>query len=531
MANKPTYEQLEQKVKELEKEVDKRRHAEEALRKSEERFRELAELLPETIFEMNAEGTLTFVNRKAFNQFGYSQGDLNGGLSAFNMIAPEDHQRALENAAKVMKGEQIGLSEYQALRKDGRAFPVILRSAPIIRDGEPTGLRGILIDISEKKRLEAQLHQAQKMESIGTLAGGIAHDFNNLLMGIRGRASLMLENIDASDPKFQHLIGIEEDVKSAVSLTKQLLGFARKGKYEVKPTDLNDLLHNSAQMFWRTKKEITIHKKLDQKLWTVEIDQGQIEQVLLNIFVNAWQAMPHGGPVYIQTQNLKLDEDLAKPHGVKTDRFVKIAITDTGIGMDDKTLQRVFDPFFTTKEKERGTGLGLASAYGIIKNHGGIITVESEIGRGTSVIIYLPAVDKDASGARETPQKTGTETETVLFVDDEEVVVTVGRQMLEKLGYAVLTATGGKEALNAYTNSNNKIDIVILDMIMPDMGGGETFDRLREMNPNLKVLLSSGYSIDGQAAEILRRGCNGFIQKPFGLKKLSQKIRQILDEE
>ena len=531
MTKKPTYERLEQKVKELEKEVDKRRQAEKALRKSEERFRELAELLPETIFEMNAEGPLAFANRKAFDQFGYSKNDLNEELSAFNMIAAEDQQRAIENAAKVMKGEKIGLSEYQALRKDGSTFPVILRSAPIIRDGKPTGLRGIIIDISEKKRLEAQLQQAQKMESIGTLAGGIAHGFNNLLMGIQGRTSLILEDLDESDPNFQHLVGIEDGVKSAVSLTKQLLGFAREGKYEVKPTDINNLLHNSAQMFGRTKKEITIHQKLDQKLWTVEIDQCQIEQVLLNIFVNAWQAMPQGGTLYIQTENLSLDEDFVKPHGLKSGRYVKVAITDTGTGMDDKTLQNIFDPFFTTKDKERGTGLGLASSYGIIKNHGGIITVESEIGKGTSVIIYLPAVDKAAVGGRETSKKTRTETETILFVDDEEVVVTVGRQMLEKLGYAVLTAAGGKEALNTYKNSNTKIDLVILDMIMPDMGGGETFDRLKERNPNLKILLSSGYSINGQATEILRRGCNGFIQKPFDLKKLSQKIRKILDQE
>jgi PAS domain S-box-containing protein len=500
--------------------IFERKQMEQTLREKEEKFRELAELLPETIFEMDAAGTLTLVNQKAFDQFGYSQKEFKQGLSGFDMIAPVDRQRVLENATRVMKGEKIGLSEYHALRKDGSTFPVIIGSNAIFRDGKPVGLRGIIIDISERKRLEEQLHQALKMESIGTLAGGIAHDFNNLLLGIQGRTSLMLKDIDSSDPVFEHLTGIEDSVKSAAILTKQILGFARGAKYENKPTDLNDLLNNSADMFGRTKKEITIHKNFDQKLWTAEIDQGQIEQVLLNIFVNAWQAMPHGGT---------LDEGFVKPHRAKPGRYVQVSITDTGIGMNDETLQKVFDPFFTTKEKERGTGLGLTSAYGIIKNHDGLITVDSQKGQGATVNVYLPASDKVAVEERESAKRTLTGTETVLLVDDEEIVVSVGQQMLEKLGYTALTASGGKKALDVYTNNKSKIDIVILDMVMPDMGGSETFDRLREVNPAIKILLSSGYSINGQAAVILARGCNGFIQKPFDLKTLSQKIREILD--
>ncbi|UCH21318.1 MAG: PAS domain S-box protein [Deltaproteobacteria bacterium] len=509
--------------------IFERKQMEQRLREKEEKFRKLAELLPETIFEMDAAGTLTFVNQKALDQFGYSPKEFKAGLSGFDMIAPVDRQRALENATRVMKGEKIGLSEYHALRKDGSTFPVILRSSAITRNSKPVGLRGVIIDISERKRLEEQLHQALKMESIGTLAGGIAHDFNNLLLGIQGRTSLMLKDIDSSDPKFEHLIGIEDSVESAAILTKQILGFARGGKYENKPTDLNVLLDNSADMFGRTKKEITIHKNFDQKLWTAEIDQGQIKQVLLNIFVNAWQAMPHGGTLYIQTENVVLDESFVKPHRVKPGRYVQVSITDTGIGMNDETLQKVFDPFFTTKEKERGTGLGLASAYGIIKNHDGLITADSQKGQGAIFKIYLPASDKVAVEERESAKRIMTGTETVLLVDDEEIVVSVGQQMLKKLGYAVLTASGGKKALDVYKNNKNKINIVILDMVMPNMGGSETFDRLREVNPAIKILLSSGYSITGQAALIIARGCNGFIQKPFDLKTLSQKIREILD--
>ncbi|MBW2097133.1 MAG: PAS domain S-box protein [Deltaproteobacteria bacterium] len=359
----------------------------------------------------------------------------------------------------------------------------------------------------DTKKLEAQLQQAQKMEAIGTLAGGVAHDFNNLLMGIQGRASLMLMSKDSSHADFEHLKGIQDYVKSAADLTRQLLGFARGGKYEVKPTDLNGLLKKSSEMFGRTKKEITIHPKYQKNLWTVEADPGQIEQVLLNLYVNAWQAMPGGGELYLETQNSVIDEHYSKPYYVGPGKYVKISITDTGSGMDEATRKRIFDPFFTTKEMGRGTGLGLASVYGIIKNHGGFIDVYSEKGHGTTFKIHLPAMEtKDV--AQRAEAKKGLETargsETILLVDDEDMI-----------------RSG---------SISHGPDLVILDMIMPDMGGGETYDRLKEIHPDIKVLLSSGYSIDGQATEILKRGCNGFIQKPFHIEALSQKLREILDD-
>ena len=260
--------------------------------------------------------------------------------------------------------------------------------------GVPIAIQGSTRNITERKRFEAQLQQAQKFEAIGTLAGGIAHDLNNLLMGIQGRTSLMLLQTDPIQPQFEHLKEIETYIKRAAKLTQQLLGFARGGKYEVSPTNMNDLIEKSAQMFGRTKKEITIHKKYHDQIWSVEIDRSQIDQVLLNIFVNAWQAMPAGGHLYIQTNNEILGEDITEAHGVRPGKYVAISIADTGIGMDEKTLKRVFDPFFTTKEKERGSGLGLASAYGIIQNHDGTILAESETGQGTTFRIYLPVTEK-----------------------------------------------------------------------------------------------------------------------------------------
>jgi signal transduction histidine kinase/CheY-like chemotaxis protein len=418
--------------------------------------------------------------------------------------------------------------------------PVELKVTSLLdADGKAIGRIGVARDIRDRKqaaeereKLEAQLQQMQRMEALGTLGGGVAHDFNNLLMGIQGRTSLMLMDKDSSHPDFEHLKGIEDYVKSAANLTKQLLGFARGGKYEVKPTDINELVKKSSNMFGRTKKEIKIHGKYQKDVWTIESDQGQIEQVLMNLYVNAWQAMPGGGELYLQTENVSLDEDYIKLFGIEPGRYVKISVTDTGVGMDEATRQRIFEPFFTTKEMGRGTGLGLASVYGIIKNHGGFINVYSEKGEGAAFNIYLPASESEVRGRRpEVSEDVRHGDETVLLVDDEDMIIDVGEQLLQKLGYEVLIARSGKEAIEIYEKDKDKIDIVILDMIMPDMSGGDTFDSLKETNPEIKVLLSTGYSIDGQATEILNRGCNGFIHKPFNMKQLSGKLREILDKE
>lgn len=369
------------------------------------------------------------------------------------------------------------------------------------------------------------------MEAIGTLAGGIAHDFNNVLMAIQGHTSLVSLRTDRDHPNFGHMKGIEDMVQRGADLTRQLLGFARGGKYEVRATDLNELIEKCSEMFGRTKKEIKVDRKY-REIWPVEVDQAQIEQVLLNLYVNAWQAMPNGGDLYVETSNVVLDENYTRLFGVSPGNYVKISVTDTGIGMDKATQQRIFDPFFTTKEMVRGTGLGLSSAYGIIKNHGGIINVYSEKDEGTTFNIYLPASEKEIAVREERlADEILKGTETVLLVDDEDMIVDVGEEMLKEMGYKVLVARGGKEAVEVYAKCKEEIDLVILDMIMPDMGGGEAYDRMKEKNPKVRVILSSGYSIDGQAAEILERGCDAFIQKPFNIKEMSGKIREILEKK
>ncbi len=383
----------------------------------------------------------------------------------------------------------------------------------------------------EKKELEARLQQAQRLEAIGTLAGGIAHNFNNLLMAIQGNVSLMLYDIDPAHPFYEFLTSIKSEVENGAKLTGQFLGYARKGKYYPQPLNLNQFVEKASSTIWATKKEISIHRELADDLFAIEADQAQIEQVLLNLLINAADAMPGGGDLILKTANV-IDKDMkGKVYDPKPGNYVQLTVTDTGKGMDKETLERIFEPFFTTKEIGRGTGLGLASVYGIIKGHGGYVDVESEPGRGTTFTVYLPATEKTVEQTITHAEEIVEGTETVLLVDDEDRVMDVGTKLLEKLGYTVLEARSGREAVEIYKDNKDKIDLVLLDMVMPRMGGGEAYDKMKEINPKVKVLLSSGYDIDSEAKDILARGCDAFIQKPFGMQKLSQNIREILDKK
>jgi nitrogen-specific signal transduction histidine kinase/ActR/RegA family two-component response regulator len=386
----------------------------------------------------------------------------------------------------------------------------------------------MLRDITEKKMMENQLRQAQKMEAIGTLAGGIAHDFNNLLNSIQGYTSMMLLDLPPRHRHYEMLNNIEQQIQSGADLTRKLLGFAKGGKYEVRPIDINDLVRKSAKIFGRTRKEIKVCGRYAEPLRAAEIDANQIEHVLLNIYINAWQAMPEGGDLYIETENVVPDEQFLKPYRMKPGPFVRISITDNGVGMDAETQNRVFEPFFTTKERGVGTGLGLASAYGIVKNHGGVIKVYSEIGRGTTVTIYLPASDKKKFREVKPRQQLRRGNETILLIDDDESNAGVTGELLESAGYRVLTAGNGMEGTEIFRLKKAEISLVILDMIMPGMTGRETFKVLKEIEPDVRVILCSGYSLNGHAREIMEQGCRGFIQKPFDIMRLTQHIGEIL---
>jgi CheY-like chemotaxis protein len=338
----------------------------------------------------------------------------------------------------------------------------------------------------------------------------------------------MFSESGIDDSSKEHLQSIELYVQKATELTRQLLGFARGGKYEIKPVNINRLVEENIDLFSRTRKELLVKKELEGKIWTTEVDEGQISQVLLNLFVNAWEAMPHGGELTIKTANKKNNHSSISNANMGPDEFVSIAVTDTGVGMTNETIEKIYDPFFTTKEMGRGTGLGLSSVYGIIRNHNGHIQVKSKPGKGTTFTFFLPASKRDIIQTEEKHVKMLTGSETILLIDDEKMVLDVSSRLLRKLGYEVITAENGIEAVETYEANQNNIGCIILDMIMPVQNGGETYDRLKELNPGIKVLLSSGYSLDNQAKEIMRRGCNGFIQKPFTLRELSEKVRSVL---
>ena len=509
--------------------ITERKRAETALKEREERLRTLLLANPDPMVMYDLEGIPQYLNPAFTEVFGWTLPELKGRQLPF---VPDD-QKVITTGQikKVLASRDTTRFETRRFTKSGKILDVIVSAAVILgKRGNPAGMTVNLTDITKRKSLQAQYEQAQRMEALGTLAGGIAHDFNNLLMGIQGRTSLMAMDLVPEHPFYEHVREIGEYVKSASELTKQLLGFARGGKYEVKPLDIDEVVQTSIDMFARTKKELRIRKALDASQRAVEADRRQIEQVLLNIYVNAWQAMPDGGTLRIETAIDQLDAAFCSQYQASAGTYARIAITDTGIGMDTKVQQRIFDPFFTTKEKSRGTGLGLASAFGIIQNHNGFITVESEIGKGTTFTFYLPATEKPAVREAEAVERLSRGSETVLLVDDEELIIKVGKTMLEKLGYVVVVAGNGREAIDMLTRSKERVDLVVLDLIMPGMDGAKTFERIRRIDPTMPVLLSSGYALDGQAEALLQQGCNGFIQKPFTIQALSNKVRAVLDD-
>lgn len=423
----------------------------------------------------------------------------------------------------------VGLT--RPLELNGRQ--IVIRSFPVKGEADTTIL--LITDVTDQRDLEYQLQHVRRMDAIGNLAGGIAHNFNNLLMGIQGNVSILIQDKKMGDPGYDELAGIERCIDSGAKLTRQLLSFAKGGRYSLDLEDVNDIVEKSSSMFAKTRKEIHVEQRLEEDLVLAEADAAQLELALMDLYVNAWHAMSNGGTLTVSTANIVLDDSFVKPYDLTPGSYLKISVADTGAGMDEKNIQRIFEPFYTTRPMGEGTGLGLASVFGIIKKHKGIITVDSQVGKGTTFSIYLPAArilqrpkKKDtprviASGK---PPEKGSGT--ILVVDDEEYILNADKAMLNELGYEVLLANGGKEALRIFGENKDRINLLILDLIMPDLSGEIVYDRIKALRPDVRVILSSGYSIEGQAESILKRGCDGFIQKPYNLNKLALKIKQIL---
>ncbi len=516
----------------------------EKLELSEDRYQYLVQNSPDIIYTLDQDGNFTFINNSVERILGFRTCDLIGKHYTC-LIHDEDREKAkwtlLERRADERTASCVRI-QMKSLKHDVDAVACELKHVTVElkrmgmydareTDIPPTylGTHGVVRDISDRIRLEEQLQHARKMEALGTLSGGIAHDFNNLLMIIQGQISMILMGVDPGNPHHLRLKRIEESIRSGSALTSQLLGFARGGKYQIKPVNVNTALRETARMFGRTRKEIVIREQYEKCIWTVEADVRQLEQVFLNLFVNAFHAMPGGGDLSLMTQNHIVRDGSDHPVYLNPGKYVKISVTDNGTGMDEKIRRRIFDPFFSTKSKGRGTGLGLTSAYGIIKNHGGSIDVVSKPGIGTTFTIYLPASIQEVVTEESVCELFLKGDETVLVVDDEAEMIEVMQDMLHTLGYVTLSASTVKMAIDLYRQHQHEIGLVILDMIMPETGGREAYEELKKINPEIRVLLCSGYSTAGKAEEILNRGCNGFIQKPFNAGELSIKLREILD--
>ncbi len=498
-----------------------------SLVESEEKYRILVENAKEAIF-VYQDDRYRFSNHQA-REMARKIGITEQRKFLPDFLHPDDRGDDPMQLLKRLNGHELKPQAmvFRVISKDSDINWLELNTVNLTWQGHPATLNFVR-DITRDKELEKRFQEAQRMESLGTLAGGIAHDFNNLLMGIQGNVSLMYLDVE-EDPGFtEKLQSIEDCVESGSRLTKQLLGFARGGKYVVKPVDLNRILTSSADMFGRTRKAITIHGEYDPDLWTVVADGNQIEQVLVNLYLNAWQAMQQGGNLIIKSENVVLKDSFVKPHEVQPGRYVKIAVTDHGIGMDESIQRRIFEPFFTTHEPGRGTGLGLASAFGIIKNHHGIITVKSKLGKGSTFCIYLPASDKAPQIEKSSNEAIEIGHETILLVDDEDYIVDVGEMMLKGLGYTIITANCGESAVELFKEKGNQIDLVVLDLVMPDMSGEAVFNEIRQIKPDIKVLFASGHYIVDQTQALLQTGRSDFLQKPFNLRQLSSKIRLIL---
>lgn len=496
----------------------------EEARRSQAFFSKIVLESPLSTIVTDAQGVCILLNSSACELLGSELRDLAG---RYNLITdpPFHNTEAANQIQQALTGRVVQFN----LDLEGKQLRATV--FPLTEAGSVANIVAMFEDLTEKRRLEEALRQAQKMESIGTLAGGIAHDFNNILGGVLGYVSLIKTRISHHDPLWRYVEIIEKSARRAADLTQQLLAFARGGKYSVQILDLNRIVNEAVQLVASTLgKKIEVVMELEEGLPKIEGDSSQIVQALVNICINARDAMPQGGQLRIKTQTA----DPAKPSRFnltgRTDGYVLLKVEDTGIGMTKEVMSRIFEPFYTTKREQKGTGLGLAMVYGIVKNHGGYIDVDSEPNSGTCFSIYLPATTR-AIEERHTPEgrPAGGGHETILVAEDEEVIRELLTEMLSDEGYQVLVAENGKEALDIYSKEGSGVDLVILDMIMPEVNGVEAFRQMKQLDPQAKILLSSGYTQESEAQSILNEGALGFIQKPYAVNELLSKIRSILD--
>ena len=512
--------------------ITARTEAEKALRASEERFRTLFEESRDAVYMTTREGALIAMNQAFLDLFGFTKDE------AENIDILRIHSHPADRKLFLDEMERTGSlkdHEVKLWKKDGTEIDCLLSGTlRLDKGGTILGYQGIIRDVTDRKKLEKQLLQAQKMEAIGTLAGGIAHDFNNLLTIVMGFSELMLSDKSEQDPDYEDLRKIHQASQHGADLVRRILTFSRHAESKPRPVKLNREIVEARKLLESTvPKMVQIKILLADDLKPVNADPGQIEQVLMNLAVNAWDAMPEGGILTIQTENVHLDQEYCSVHlGARPGDYAVLSISDTGQGMDKETLDRIFEPFFTTKEVGKGTGLGLAMVYGIVKQHDGHMTCYSELGVGTTFNVYLPVVEMDEERQEATDKEIlGSGSETILLVDDEESVRILGERMLTGRGYTVLTAGNGIDALEVYKQRRGKISLVILDLVMPGMGGKQCLEELLRIDPRVKVLIASGQALNARLPGTIESGARAFVSKPFKIRELLKKVRAVLDAD
>jgi PAS domain S-box-containing protein len=497
------------------------------------RLTQAVESSAELVAVGDAEGRITFANQALLRASGYKEEELVGMRFSETLRSPNNPKHISDEIQAGIRLEGKWRGECLQRRRDGTDFPIFL-SIGGIKDsrGNVTGILGMAQDITERRRLEGQLRQAQKMEAVGQLAGGVAHDFNNLLMVIMGYAGSITDHLDAGDPVRKEAAEIIKAGNRAALLTRQLLAFSRRQVLEPKVLNLNSVIQDVKNMLGRLiNEDIELMTDLDQELGSVKADQGQIEQVIVNLVVNARDAMPGGGVLTIKTANIDVDEVYAWAHlPLPPGSFVRLEVTDTGIGMNAETQSHIFEPFFTTKEPGRGTGLGLATVHGVVTQSDGFIWVSSEPGHGTTFEIFLPRVSKlvPAVGRQIVSDRSCRGSETILLVEDDQSLRKLILNSLIKNGYHVLEAANGVEALNIAEQVSGKIDLVLTDVVMPSMGGNQVADRISLLYPTVKVLYMSGYSDVEPGGHGLGQE-RPLLQKPFSLQSLATTLREVLE--
>lgn len=517
----------------LQRALSKELEMSKSLRQSEERFRAAFRTSPDSIAISGlSDGRYIDINDGFTTMLGYDRDAVIGRTIVDLKIwdDPEDRQTLVQElkAKGVVNNMEVRLMAKGGIVKTG------LMSASLFDYHGAPHVLSVIRDVTALKATERQLQQARKMEAIGILAGGIAHDFNNILQVINGYTQLLTLEKSETDPDHAKLGAIEKAVEHAAQLVRQLLTFSRKAKSRTVALDLNKEIISVRKILERTlPKMIDINLHLGRELAPVTADPVQIEQVLLNLGTNAADAMPDGGTLVIETESVTFTDDYLDTHvGTRAGEYVLLSISDTGQGMDKDVVEHIFEPFFSTKEFGKGTGLGLASVYGIVKSYGGYISCYSEVGQGTTFKLYLPAAERQA-----VPEEKNAEgdlprggTETILLVDDEESIRTFASAVLRRFGYRVLTGASGEEALEVIGRTEEKIALIILDLGMPGMGGHKCLQEIRKIDPPAKVLIASGYSMNGQVKKSLDAGAAGYIGKPYRINVLLRKVREILDE-